>query len=338
MQQKPDAHWPPLSLPTPIREAAGPLAARFWLKHEGLTHATYGGNKPRKILALLAEAERRDARRILTLGAAGSHHVLTTALFARARGLPVAAVLTAQPATPHALDTLRAAVLQGVAVHAAPQLLDVPLALLDAYEPGDYFIPPGGSNRIGALGYVAAVAELAAQIRAGELPEPELVVVPLGSGGTAAGLLAGILQQGLKSRVVGVLALRQPLLRARVVRLARQVLATLGTPKAAREVSARLELDASEVGPGYGHATPSALAARDVARESLALELDVTYTAKAFAAVLARLAGAAGTGKTPRILYVHTLSAAPLERLLVGAPSRAEVQRRWPELLVEGEL
>jgi D-cysteine desulfhydrase len=326
-------------LPTPVLECLTLErgSARLWLKHDGLTHSVYGGNKARKILPLLADAERRGARRILTLGAAGSHHVLTTALFARARGLGVAAVLTAQPATEHALDTLRAIVAGGVELHAAPHPLDVPLALVNAYQPGDYWVPPGGSNRLGALGAVATVSELVAQVRAGELPEPDLLVVPLGSGGTAAGLLAGVLHHGLKSRVLGVLALRHPLVRARVVRLARRVLAGLGTPKPAEEVSRALELDISEVGAGYGHATPAALAALTVAREALRLELDLTYTGKAFAAVLARVNAAADALVPTNLLYVHTLSAAPLAPLLAGAPSRADVAERFAGLLLEAD-
>ena len=68
-----------------------------------------------------------------------------------------------------------------------------------------YFLRPGGSVPLGCVGYVEAAIELSEQVEAGELPEPSHIVVPLGSGGTAAGLLAGLKLAGLRSRLVCVL-------------------------------------------------------------------------------------------------------------------------------------
>jgi hypothetical protein len=67
-----------------------------------------------------------------------------------------------------------------------------------------YFIGPGGSSPLGTLGYAAAALELAEQVHAGVLPEPAAIYVPLGSGGTAAGLLLGARLGGLASRVCAV--------------------------------------------------------------------------------------------------------------------------------------
>src|SRR5207237_1108817 len=61
-----------------------------------------------------------------------------------------------------------------------------------------------GATRLGTLGDVDAARELAAQVRGGAMPEPDIVMVTLGSGGTAGGLAAGLEREGMRARVVGV--------------------------------------------------------------------------------------------------------------------------------------
>ena len=190
------------------------------------------------------EARRHDARSILTFGAAGSHHVLTTALFAAAQGLSTGAILVPQRATPHVVDTLRAAIAGGVEVHPASGFAGVPYVFARARRRGDYIVPPGASNPLGTLGYVQAMLELALQLRTGECPEPDLIVVPVGSGGTAAGLLAGAVLAGLKSRVLGVAVMNGPFARRHVVSLARRTFTLacslgIGEPGSATKALAR---------------------------------------------------------------------------------------------------
>ena len=67
-----------------------------------------------------------------------------------------------------------------------------------------YLLPAGGSSPVGAVGYVEAALEIAAQVGDGALPEPAHVVVPVGTGGTAAGLALGFQLAGMRTRVVGI--------------------------------------------------------------------------------------------------------------------------------------
>lgn len=317
---------PPFGRPTPTFEcpALASPHARLLVKNDGLTHAVYGGNKVRKAERIVRAALSRSGSRLVTFGAAGSHHVLTLGLFAREHGMRVAAVLGPQVATPHVEQTLRASVGAGVEVFAARRAVGLGVQALRALRRGDVLVPPGGSNVEGALGSVEAMAELAADVRSGRVPEPDLVVVPLGSGGTAAGVLAGALYFGLRSRVVGVLVVKNPFARALVLRLARRALGALGGAAAPGELSERLIVEGRFVGPGYGVPTPSGSRALELARDAAGLELDPTYTAKAFAAVLELLAEPAPSGART-LLYLHTLSAAPLAPLLEGAPSLEEL-------------
>ncbi|HEY0465636.1 MAG TPA: pyridoxal-phosphate dependent enzyme [Polyangiaceae bacterium] len=323
--------------PTPVRACPELSHARaeLWLKNDGLSHALYGGNKVRKAERLVAEAVRRGAKRVFSFGAAGSHHLLSLTLCARAAGLQSAAVVFPQPFSDHALDTLRAALGLGLELYPAQHAAWIPWLLARTLRRSDYLIAPGGSNAIGALACADAVDELARQIAEGKLPSPDLIVVPLGSGGTCGGLAAGVARRGLGCRVLGVQVVGGvgPRLAARY--LAREALRLSGVPGRIAGLAERLSFDDRQVGPGYGANSTAGAHATAVAR-TLDLVLDQTYTAKAFASVLELLqtassAQAARLGRPQRILYWHTLSATALAPLLAAAPSEsalpAEVRR-----------
>jgi D-cysteine desulfhydrase len=332
--------FPEPSFPTPVR-ACPELAsehAELWLKNDGLSHSVYGGNKVRKARALLAEAKRRGARRVLSFGAAGSHHLLTLALFARAAGIECAAVVIAQPDSAHARDTLCAAIGAGLRVYPAPSHKQIPFVLARARAAGDYGIPPGGSNSLATIACANAVDELAQQIAEQALPEPDWIVTPLGSGGTCAGLAAGVIRRGLASRVLGVQVLFGFAPRAAARFLAQSVLKRTGHGHLTRALDSQLQFDSSQVGRGYGFASQAGAHAAEVAR-TLGLALDPTYTEKAFASVLELLSGDApfrvahGERKL-RVLYWHTLAATDLAPLLRDAPRFEDLPPAIRNLLI----
>ncbi|HVJ22018.1 MAG TPA: pyridoxal-phosphate dependent enzyme [Polyangiaceae bacterium] len=321
------------TLPTPLRRAPeiGGERVELWIKNDGLSHPAYGGNKVRKVERALAEAKRRGARRVLTMGAVGSHHVLTTALFARAAGLRCAAVLIPQPSSAHVVDTIRASLAQGLEPYCVDHSALAPLRIASAWRPGDYFIPPGGSDVNGALSYVEAVGELVQQLREQGSAPPDWIIVPVGSGGTCAGIAAGVMKNELPTRVLGVQTIRSPVPAWVTKRLTRALLQRLSLP--AQELPRVLAFDASQAGAGYGHATAAGDAATLEAK-NVGLELDPTYTAKTFAAVLEHVRRAPAGSVPLRLLYWHTLSAVPLVPLLQGAPDVDELPPRVKRLLV----
>lgn len=187
------------------------LGAAVWVKRDDETSRLYGGNKPRKLEFILADALARRCRTILTFGGLGTHHGLATTVFARELGIRTVVGLLYQPVTPAVrenllcLHALGASLFYGRTVtHLATQGLGAWARLwLQGGRP--YLVPTGGSSVLGTLGFVVAAFELAEQVRAHELPEPTYIVVPLGSGGTVAGLVLGLKIAGLASQVVGVL-------------------------------------------------------------------------------------------------------------------------------------
>jgi D-cysteine desulfhydrase len=156
---------------------------------------------------------------------------------------------------------------------------------------------------------VEAAGELGGQIAADALPAPTHVVVALGSGGTAAGLAAGMKLFGVRSRLVCILV--NDLTKvdaASVARLARRTLRLLGRHGADVEgidvAPSDIVVERSWLGPGYGHATPEAERASELVAEREGFALEPVYTAKAMAALLElNRRGAFGDGP---VLYWHT--------------------------------
>ena len=317
------------SYPTPVVPIAGlsePSSA-LWVKRDDLTHHVYGGNKVRKLEGLLAEATALKAKRLVTLGSVGSHHVLATAYFGRQLGLEVEAVLVPQPRTAHVVSVLRASLGQGLKAIPVRSWAGAPAAVLARVARGAHYLPLGGSNAVGTQGYVDAGRELASQVGEGLLPEPEVCVVALGSGGTAAGLSVGFAEAGLRTRVVGV-CVSSPAwaLRALAGHLARAC-----APRALSE-RPRLSADEKYLGRGYGYSTPEGDEATALAQLHAGLALDPTYTAKAFACALSHVR----SGRSGTVVYWHTLSSAPLAPLLASelAPAEEDLPRELLALVI----
>jgi len=157
-------------------------------------------------------------------------------------------------------------------------------------------IPPGATCAAGNLGLVRAALELAAQVRTGRLPEPKRLYVALGSGGTTAGLAVGLGLAGLKTEVLAVATVERVLAsRARLDGLMAELVALIGreAPGAPPIEPAPVRIIRSELGPGYGIATPASLAAVDRI-SPYGVHLEAVYTGKAMAALLADGAGLDG--------------------------------------------
>ena len=307
-------------LPTPVRELprlAERTGAPLWMKDDSRTAELWGGNKPRKLEWVLADAERRRFRTVLTFGALATNHGLATALYARERGLRCVLALTDQPVDEHVERQLERIAASGARVHrtrdaprtvlALPWLLARYAQLRPPRPP--YPLPPGGSSAVGALGFVEAALELAAQVERGELPAPRAVVIAFGTGGTAAGLAAGLRIAGLRARVLPVLVNDQIKLSEKtVLRLARRTLRLLERRGAGvggvRVEDSDVEVVHGFLGEGYGHPTAEAREAIRLAADEEGVRLDPVYTGKTMAAILGR---ACGDGP---LLYWHTYGAA----------------------------
>ncbi len=304
--------------PTPV--SALPLAGLpdglLFVKHDEHTSALYGGNKPRKLEWILGAALAHGSRRLVTTGGLGTHHGLATTILGRDAGLATTLVLVMQPVTAEVQRSLLLHAAWGAELRwgrnlpgaAAQVLRSLALATLRGERP--VLVPTGGSSPRGQLGIVSAACELALQVRAGELPEPAEIWVAVGSGGTLAGLVAGLALAGLRSRVIGVLVTDiLPPSPRKLARMARATLAELrrASPRVPQPEIGKGDFDyvTSQLGAGYGAATDAARAAV-AAAAAHGVALETTYTGKCLAAVIekAQRGGARGP-----VLFWNTFNA-----------------------------
>ena len=320
----------PLARTTPVEHLESLSRSHnceLWVKRDDLTALPYGGNKVRKLEFLLADARHRGADTLVTAGALGSHHVLATSIYGRRWGFDVDAIMIPQPLTKHVEENMRLDELVGARLHhvanwaaAAPAMVARAGTLrMEGKHP--YTVAYGGSSPTGALGYVEAGLEIADQISRGEFPEPDVVVVALGSGGTTTGLALGLRAAGLMTPVIAVrvtplLVCNRGTLAALIMGCARRLRsADSSFPPVGRQALGQIEIDGSMVGSGYGEQSAIVDAAIRTAAAS-GLTLDNTYTGRAFAAVLRR----AETRRHRRILFWNTLNSANTSQLLAEPP------------------
>lgn len=286
--------------------------AEIWIKRDDQTGLTGGGNKTRKLEFLVADAIAQGADTLVTVGAVQSNHCRLTLAAAVREGMRCRLVIEERVAgsyDPHASGNNFLFDLLGVeAITVVPAGADLAAEMAKVADAvaGEgrkaYVIPGGGSNPLGALGYVACAGEIVAQGFDMGLAFDE-VVVASGSAGTHAGLLVGFEGARAGLPLVGV-NVRRPRAEqeANVLALATGTAALLGVePPAAERVVA---LD-DWVGGGYSVPTEAMVEAVRLAARMDGVLLDPVYTGKAFAGLIAMVRdGRFGKGR--RVLFVHT--------------------------------
>jgi 1-aminocyclopropane-1-carboxylate deaminase/D-cysteine desulfhydrase-like pyridoxal-dependent ACC family enzyme len=290
-------------LPDAIGRSRSP---RLFVKRDDLLSFGCGGNKVRKIQTVAAEALAQGADALITCGGVQSNHARVTAAAGAALGLKVVLVVNG-PAQPSPTANARLDALFGAEVRHVPGRDDrVPMMHAAADElraagHRPFIVPLGASTAIGALGFARGVAELAA---AGV--KPTVIVHASSSGGTQAGLIAGCALFGLQARILGVSADEPAASLAGIVSgLINDMAARLGAKRETLGGDRAIEVDDTEVGAGYGMPTPASTAALELMARREGILLDPVYTAKAMAALLARLrAGAFSPDET--VLFWHT--------------------------------
>jgi len=297
--------------PTPVAEmgrlrAALGGGARLLVKRDDALPFGFGGNKVRKLDLVAARAQAEGADTLLTVGGVQSNHARATAAAAARLGLRCVLILNGprpDRATGNALlEGLLGAEIRYVASRAErASAMRAEADRLRAQGRRPYEIPLGASTPLGAMAYARAVVELA-----GQGPAPDVIVHASSSGGTQAGLLAGIALLGRPTRVLGISADDPaPVLSEVVAGLVSGIDDALGGGGRLSAAAARAEVDDAFVGEGYGIPTPASREALELAARTEALFLDPTYTAKAMAGLIAHArAGRLRADQT--VLFWHT--------------------------------
>jgi D-cysteine desulfhydrase len=287
---------------------------RIYAKRDDLMGLGGGGNKLRKLEFLIGEALQRHCDTFISTGGRQSNHARLTAAASARAGLRCELVLA--DLVPRSDDAyLRNGnvlldELFGAHVHFLPADAD---ALAFAHERAAalehdghsaYVVGTGGSSPIGCLGYAACAAEIVQQET--ELGERfSRVIVPTGSGGTQAGLAAGLAAMGDDPSRVQSFTVLAPLDRARAntTDLARRTLALLDPDRVIDGSAIRIEED--QLGAGYGIPTGAMFEAVRLVARTEGLLIDPVYGGKAFAGLIATIRG----GRFPNdaaVLFIMT--------------------------------
>jgi 1-aminocyclopropane-1-carboxylate deaminase/D-cysteine desulfhydrase-like pyridoxal-dependent ACC family enzyme len=299
-------------LPTPLHRLTGLMSAfghgpELLAKREDLCGIAAGGNKVRKLAALLGQALSQRATVVLTTGGVQSNHCALTAAAAAMYGLRAELYLSG-PQPPGPAGNLLIEELAGAAVtflgDCSDRDRDDRIAArtdkLRAMGEVPYPIPLGGSTPLGAAAYADAVPELAAQL--GGQPVTHLVVAA-GSLGTMAGLILGTWASGLDCQVHGYTVL-WPQAEA-ITRLDELLEAARREYFPAVTARPNYEILDAQLGAGYGAPTAAGREAARLAARHDGLLLDHTYTAKAMAGLIQGIRGGIYTHQH-RVVFIHT--------------------------------
>jgi D-cysteine desulfhydrase len=276
------------TFPTPVQRLDVDGQALI-VKRDDLSGESIGGNKLRGAEWLLGGV--RPGERVITVGPRGSSHALTIARCATRLGCGVTVARWNQVMNDAARHI--AALLEQEADVEDARWVPVAYAVAAWHRArGAHWIPAGGAAPLAVLGHVNAAMEFADQVAAGDCEVPEFVIVPLGTGGTAAGLALGFRIAALDVRVVAVRVVPRIVGRASRVRRLANAVASLIERRAGAAVprlrSGDFDVEDAYYGGGYGKPLDTRLS--ESALGAAGIRLDDTYSRKAFAAAVARSA------------------------------------------------
>ena len=304
-------------LPTPLEPMAnlsrlldGP---NIWVKRDDCTGLAGGGNKTRKLEFLMADAEQQGADTIITQGAVQSNHARQTAAIAAKLGYECYLLLENRTGSDDPdflangnvlLDDIYNARLSGFP--AGTDMNEEMLSLaeeLRAAGKKPYIIPGGGSNRIGALGYVNAAYELVGQCNDQGL-KVDHIVHATGSTGTQAGLVTGLtaIHSGIDLMGISVRAPKEAQ-EENVYRLACETAEFIGSSAALNRSDVVANSD--YVGEGYGMPTDGMIEAVEMTARHESILLDPVYSGKGMAGLI-DLIRQGFYRREENIVFIHT--------------------------------
>ncbi|ELT9604938.1 TPA: D-cysteine desulfhydrase [Raoultella planticola] len=301
-----------IGAPTPLEylpRLSDHLGREIFIKRDDVTPLAMGGNKLRKLEFLAADALREGADTLITAGAIQSNHVRQTAAVAAKLGLHCVALLE-NPIGTRAenyltngnrllLDLFNTQVEMCDALTQPDVQLEELATRIEAQGYRPYVIPVGGSNALGALGYVESALEIAQQCEGAV--ELSSVVVASGSAGTHAGLAVGLEQLMPGAELIGITVSRKVADQLpKVVALQQAVANSLEL-----QANAEIKLWDDYFAPGYGTPNDEGMEAVKLLAQLEGILLDPVYTGKAMAGLIDGINQKRFKDEGP-ILFIHT--------------------------------
>lgn len=323
---------------TRLSDQPGSWPASLHIKRDDLSAADYGGNKIRKLEFLLAQAQQSGCSKVLTFGFAGSNFAAATAWHARKQNIGCISMLLPQPGADYLKKNLLIQLNAGAELHLQQSPLRLGIdsiwqmmlhTVRDRSLP--LWIPAGGSNAVGVMGFVNAALELVEQCQSSALPLPDRIYLAMGSMGSAVGLalgleLIGAPTQVIAARVVDSQFASQKKATALISQCCKLLSRNGVQPPRVEDVMARILIRDEFFGQGYGHSDARTTEAIDVFQSLYGTQLDPTYSGKAAACLISDIRS--GQLKDKHVLYWHTSNSSDLAPLCVE-----QDWRRLPQAL-----
>ncbi|QGY32069.1 1-aminocyclopropane-1-carboxylate deaminase/D-cysteine desulfhydrase [Pantoea cypripedii] len=295
----------------PLPRLGEALGISFTIKRDDYSGFGGGGNKVRKLEYLMAEACQAGVNVVITTGGHQSNHARMVAAAARKFGMRPVLVLRGNPPASWQgnllLDKLFGAEVQFLdpdgyftQIEGAMQA-HADAATARGEKP--MIIPLGGATPLGALGYVRAVEEIAAQLAERNEPAPDFIVAPTGSGGTLAGLHVGTRRYWPQTQVIGIsVSAKAEWFQPRISGMAQDCADLLQWPQ--RWQPEDIWIEDGYVGEAYGIPSAGGIDAIYQLAQQEGVLLDPVYTGKAMHGLLSLVE----QGRIPqgsRVTFVH---------------------------------
>ena len=276
-------------LPTPL-ERLNNISHQFknatiFMKRDDLTGHCFGGNKERKLEFIMADALKKKATVVVTVGTLQSNHCRMTTAFSNKLGLKTELILIGNDEIKkegnHFLCELMGAKIHIVGVNEVKNKIEGLLNNLRNNGDVPYFIEGGGHNTIGTLGYIYAIKELKTQMEEMGV-SPDYLVLPTGTGTTQAGLLIGTEIFDYDIEIVGISVSREKeRCISEIVTTIKKTEEYLTTNK--MNYNTHIKICDEYIGEGYGIPTKDSMNALKLLAEKEGLVIDPIYNAKAMA-------------------------------------------------------
>lgn len=295
----------------PLTRLGESLGIQLDIKRDDYTGFGGGGNKVRKLEYLMADAVRQGINVIITTGGHQSNHARMVAAAACKFGMKPVLVLRGNPPESYQgnllLDKLFGAKLEFLDPDGYfTQIADAMQAHADAATArGEkaLIIPLGGATPLGALGYVRAVEELDAQLKARGQQPPDVIVAPTGSGGTLAGLYVGARQYWPQTKIVGIsVSAKAQWFQERISAMAQDCADLLQWPQSWSPED--IWIEDGFVGAAYGVPSEGGIEAIYRVAQAEGVLLDPVYTGKAMHGLIS-LVQEGKIQPNSRVIFVH---------------------------------
>jgi len=300
--------------PTPLERLSNlgaSLGIELDIKRDDYTGFGGGGNKVRKLEYLMADACNKQVKVVITTGGHQSNHARMVAAAARKFGMKPILVLRGNPPEVYQgnllLDKLFGAELEFLDPDGyftqIEGAMNAHAAAAEARGEKALIIPLGGATPLGALGYVRAIEEMDAQLKARGQQPPQVIVAPTGSGGTLAGLYVGARQYWPETQIVGIsVSAKAAWFQDKISKMAQDCADLLEWPQ--QWAAEDIWIEDGFVGTAYGVPSPGGIEAIYRVAQAEGVLLDPVYTGKAMHGLISLVEqGKIQAGA--RVIFVH---------------------------------